>query len=61
MENFEDEMLKILTAAAFVALIVGVINEGWKEVLTNIIMVGLVGWISHLHCRHIDCLSDCRQ
>ena len=54
-------MLKILTVAAFVALVTGVISEGWKEVLTNIIIIGLVGWISHFHCRNIDCFSDCRQ
>jgi hypothetical protein len=46
-ENFEDEMLQILSLAAFVALIVGVINEGWKEV-HNFSMIyirdGLMGW-----------------
>jgi Ca2+ transporting ATPase len=31
VENFEDEMLQILTLAAAVALVIGVINEGWKE------------------------------
>jgi P-type Ca2+ transporter type 2B len=33
LENFEDEMLKVLCLAAAVALVVGIINEGWKEVL----------------------------
>jgi hypothetical protein len=32
IENFEDEMLRVLCLAAAVALIVGIINEGWKEV-----------------------------
>lgn len=32
IENFEDEMLKILCLAAAVSLVIGVINEGWKEV-----------------------------
>lgn len=33
IENFEDLMLRILTAAAFVSLCVGIIKEGYKKKL----------------------------
>lgn len=49
IENFEDEMLRVLCLAAGVALITGVINEGWKEVQKLISTLGLARWSGNLH------------
>lgn len=34
--QFEDEMLRLLSAAALVSLIIGVIEHGFAEVMTGL-------------------------
>lgn len=31
LENFEDKILQILLLAAFVSLVIGIINDGWAH------------------------------